>query len=283
VDAPIISIVSAISGTLLVSLVIDAGFPTATTTFWVIDPLTGQPAFTFAGEVPPTASLAGLSEDAEYELVAQSVDGATLSPPSSPIRISPVMWSGKLKNVITGCILFGAREYKLYNADTDALLDTAPYPCFVDAQVFGSELLAQQFNYRIKGFGPSDSDEGVTVEIDALFRTTKALCLVTGEMASPRGDGHYDWPMIFQYREEQRWPQDPAAIQRAYQVSYDVQAYPNYLGQWGVYLMQGAIVEMWNGKAQGPRNRLEIVVPATSTVAFVDLPQVARAWTPKRT
>lgn len=285
-DAPILSILSAIGGTLTVAFTIDPAFPAATTTFWIIDPATGQPAFpAFGPGVPPSIVIAGLSEDADYELVAQSFDAGsgTTSPPSAPIRISPIIWDGKLKNVIVADPRHDSREYKLYNEANDVELLSSLYPSFIDNQTFATERAAQEFSYRVRAFGPDNQEDGCVQEIVRVYRTFKALCLVTGEVSTPGGDGDYDWPVVFTYREEQRWPQDPDPVQRAYAIPYEVKAYPNYLGQWGVYLLQGARVEMWNGLAQGPRNRIEVVVPAAATVDFVDLPQVPRPHLPKRT
>ena len=284
-DGPTISLLTAIAGVLTFDISVDAGFPLAVTTFWVIDPATGQPAFgPFGPFSTPTGTVTGLDENRVYHIVAQSLDVAssTLSPPSLPIVVNPIVWDNKLKTVIVSDPKHGVRLYELRNKDTDAVIDTSIYPTFVDSQVFADEILAQDFNYTIAGLGTPDQ-EGETVEIVRRYRTLKAQCLVTGELATPGGSGGYNNPIIFRYSEGQTHPQDPAPVQRAYGIGHDVVAYVDYLGRWGVHLLQGALLEMWSSRAQAPRNRIEVIIPAVATVEFVDLAQVPRPVVPKRT
>lgn len=279
-DAPLISILSAVGGTLTLALAIDPLFPAATTTVWVIDPVTMQPVQTLTAQVPPTVVIAGLSTTQNFFIVAQTFDTgtSTLSPASLPVQVGPLNWAGVLKTVIHASPVVGAREYQLLDKTTKTVLQTSPYHQFVDDQVFADEEAAQLFEYEVHAV-IADKDD-CEVDIVAQFRTSMALALVYGVMTDP-GGAPYPWSMLFSYREIQRNPQDPPLVQTAVPVWHQIEVFPNYIGQWGAYLVQGARLEAKIFSAN--RKRVEFVVPVVPAVDFSTLPLVPRPFLPPQT
>lgn len=278
-DAPLISILSAVGGTLTLALAIDPLFPAATTTVWVIDPLTQQPVQTLTAQVPPNVVIAGLSTTQDYVVVAQTFDALsnTRSPASMPVTVGPLSWASVLKTVIHANPVVGAREYQLLNKDTQAVLQTHEYHQFIDDQAFADEEAAQLFNYQVCAVLDAKTEDAPVV---ARYRTSKALCLVRGTMTDP-GGAPYPWSMLFTYREIQRNPQDPPFIQNAVPIWHQIEVFPNYIGQWGAYLVQGARMEAKISSAN--RKRVEFIVPATSTADFHLLSLVPRPFLPPQT
>lgn len=278
-DAPLISILTAVGGTLTLALAIDPLFPAATTTVWVIDPVTMQPVQTLTAQVPPNVVIAGLSTTQDYVIVAQTFDtlSNTRSPASMPVTIGPLNWDAVLKTVIHANPKVGAREYQLINRDSGAILQTHEYHQFVDDQVFADEEEAQLFNYQVCAVFDDTTEE---VEIVSTYRTSKALTLVRGTLTDP-GGAPYPWSIIFSYREIQRNPQDPPFIQNAVPVWHQIEVFPNYIGQWGAYLVQGARLEAKVFSAN--RKRVEFIVPATPTADFHLLSLIPRPFLPPQT
>lgn len=282
-DPPTIALVSAVGGTATFTFTSDVGFPLAETTFWVLDPTTGAVLFEFGPFTPPTAVLTGLDETATYIVIAASIDPGTSTPsaPSLPVRIEPASWNAVLKTVIHYTPKYGARSYKLIGSASGATLVDHEYPVFVDTQVFADEAAAQSYQYECKA-AIDDSEQGC-VEVRR-YRTSKTLCLVTGEILEINGQAPLGLPEPIQFRLHNLSVPDTnrkryrRTVQRAYQSDFQVEAWPNYLGQWGVYLMSGSVVwaELWG-------RRIEFMVPFAATAELVDIAQVERTLLPKRT
>lgn len=283
---PVIALTSAPSGggTLTFAFTSDAGFPLATTTFFVLDPITGAALFEFPGLTPPTAILAGLNETAEYTIIATSFNAGTseISAPSLPVKIAPYTWSGAgLKNVIHANPQYGARSYQLLDQGSQAVLVDHAYPVFVDDQVFASEEAAQVIQYEVKAFVDQDPTGRTIVR---RYRTNKSLCLVTGEVLEINGDPGTGQPTPVNFRIWQGGVPDTnrarirRLAQRTFPNDFQVEAWPNYLGQWGAYLMSGTVV--W---AEIAGMRLEFMVPFAAMAELVDIPSTIRSIKPKRT
>lgn len=284
-DPPAISLTSATGGTATFTFTSDAGFPVAETTFWVLDPTTGALLFSFGPFTPPTAVLTGLDETASYVVIATSYDSGTtaVSAPSLPVRIDPLTWAGPgggLKNVIHFNPVYGARAYQLLDP-SEVVLVEHEYPIFVDAQVFASEEAAQSIEYSCKALVDT-SPQGTIA--NKRYRTNKTLCLITGEVLELNGQPPVGQPTPVQFRMHRLNVPDTnrtrrrREVQRTYQTDFQVEAWPNYLGQWGVYLMSGGVV--W---AEVGDRRIEFMVPFASTAEMVDITQIERSILPKRT
>jgi hypothetical protein len=283
---PVISLTSAVGGTATFTFTSDPGFPFADTTFWVLDPITGAVLFSFGPFSPPTAALPGLSVTATYTIIATTFDSGTsdFSAPSLPVTIAPQTWAGPgggFKNVIHFSPKYGARSYQLIDQLSQAVLVDHPYPVFVDTQVFATEEAAQIFQYECKAV-INDTPQGVT-EVRR-YRTDKTLCLVTGEVLELNGEPPIGQPTPVQFRmnrlnvPDTNRPRRRREVQRAYQTDFQVEAWPNYLGQWGAYLMSGSVVWVEIGD-----RRIEFAVPFSTTEELVDIAQIERSILPKRT
>jgi len=283
---PTISLTSATGGTATFTFTSDGGFPSAETTFWLLDPTSGAVLLSFGPFTPPTAALPGLDETATYVVIATSFDSGTsdVSAPSLPVTITPQTWagpSGGLKNVIHTSPKAGARSYQLIDQGSQAVLVDHPYPVFVDTRVFASEELAQEATYEVKALG-GENPGGCTIV--RLYRTNKTLCLVTGEVLELNGEPPTVQPTPVEFRmhrlnvPDTNRPRRRREVQRAYQTDFQVEAWPNYLGQWGAYLMSGSVI--W---AEIGDRRIEFMVPFSTTAELVDITQTERSIIPKRT
>lgn len=273
--SPIISLISAIGTTATFSFTAD---PLATeTVFYLLDPVTGLPLLTFPSQVIPTATLVGLDPTLAYDVIAVSFTnpGPTdLSPPSLSVPIRPESWQGALKNVIIAEPIFGARYYEIRNLLTNAVLQTnSKYPCFVDNQVFLTELEATNFNYAVFAY-TSDSDVPQCLQIVERYRTNKALCLIYGQMNQISSYPGWPKPIRFYPKGYRVQP----IVQRSFQINRDVMAYANYIGEWGVFLMSNSIIA-----CNFDDKLFEFVVPFAASAELVTLPLVNRSLAPKNT
>lgn len=271
---PVISILSAAGTTLTVAFTADA--LATETVFYLLNPTTGAVLMTSAGHTPPQAVIAGLTPQTPYDVVAVSYTNpgpSDLSPPSLTKQVRAASWDGALKNVIVAEPVFGARAYDLYNAAGTALLQSAsPYPTFVDDQVFASEQLAVREQYLVKAY--VDETTPSETQIVKRFRTTRALCLVYGDMAMMTG--YPGWPSKIAFRPKPYRVQP--FVQQTLPIFWDAYAFPNYLGQWGAHLMSGTVVEVnFFDKI------FEFIVPFAAQAALTSLSLVDRSLAVKNT
>jgi len=283
-EAPIIALTSAVagSGDLGFSFTSDPGFPLAETTFFVMDPATSAVVATFPGNLPPTVILSGINETQTYVVSAVSYDAGTaqISAPSLPVVIEPFTWNGGIKTIIHATPFPEARTYRLENGNGVVLVDH-PYPVFVDSTVYSTEEEAANETYHVFAEAPRNT---ATQTIVRRYRTRKSLCLVTGEALEPNGDPAVGRPTPVNFRMMQGMvpdtnkPRARVMPQRTFIQDFQIEAWPNFLGQWGAYLMSGAV--MWFESAS---HRLEFMVPFASTANILDIPHVVRSLRPKRT
>lgn len=270
---PVISVLSAAGTTLTVAFTQD---PLATdTTFYLLDPLTGAVLLTSAGHTAPTAVIPGLTPTTAYDVVAVSFTnpGMTdLSPPSLSKPLRPDNWDGTLKTIVQLEPVHGALTYDLCGGNPAATLQNSPYPSFVDSQVFATEAEAQAYQYGGQVYIDSTSATGT--KIVKRYRTVKAVCLVTGEMANLGAYGGWPEKVVFRHKPYRVQP----FVQQALPLFWDAYAYPNYRGQWGTHLICGAVVEV-----NFFDKLFEFVVPFSAQVELVNLPLVDRSLAVKNT
>lgn len=270
---PVISLLSATGTTLTVSFTAD---PLATdTTFYLMDPATGNVLMTSAGHVTPTAVIAGLTPQTAYDVVAVSFTNpgpSDFSPPSLSKPLRPSSWTGVYKTVVVGAPVHNARSYDLCDGTGAVLVAGSPCPSFVDTQVFADEAAAAAATYIIKAYrDTSTPEEG---NIAKRFRTTLALCRIDGSMAHM--NAYPGWPEKIVARPKPYRVQP--IVQRTFQIFWDVYAYPNYIGQWGMHLVCGTVVEI-----KFFDKIFEFVVPFAAQAELVDLPLVDRSLAVKNT
>jgi hypothetical protein len=268
-NPPEISILSLSGTTATLALAQDPA--AVSTTIYLLDPATGTVLETFPGEMPPTAVLAGLDPNQAYEVVAVSTDGVDMSPPSLTRHIRPGTWEGDLKNLVVAEPRPNTRYYELYDRLGGLLDGPTPYHWLLDTRAFATEQDAQNVEYEVKAFDQNGDQVFIP---NKRFRTNRALCLITGSMN--RIHGAPGWPhQVIARPKGYRVQPTP---QRSLQVSGDVVAYPNYLGEWGMYLVSGTVIEI-----NFFDKLFEFVVPFTAQAALLDLPLVERSLAVKNT
>lgn len=271
---PVIGLLSASGTTLTVAFTADV--LATETTFYLLDPQTGAVLLESTGHTPPAAVIPGLNPMTAYDVVAVSYvnPGLTdVSPPSLTRQVRPSSWDGVLKNVVVADPVIGARAYDLYDDTGSVLLQSgSPYPTFVDDQVFASEQLAVHQRYLVKAHA-LEAQPGET-KVVKRYRTTKALCLVHGSMTTMTGFSGWPSKLVLRPKPYRVQPM----LQDALPIFRDVNAYPNYLGQWGVHLVCGTVVEI-----NFFDKLFEFVVPFTAQAELTTLNLVDRSLAVKNT
>lgn len=287
-EAPVINLVTAdaTTGTVTVDFSSDPLFPAATTTFYLLDPITKAVVLVVPGQTPIAATLGpAIPVNAPYEISAITYDVATLtfSPPAVAFSLLASGWDSTPKTIVVCDAVQNADFYRLYATTPPltaaVLVDTSDVHWAMDSTVYVDEDEAASVTYRMVAVIGGNEGAGRVV---SRTRTTARMCLVTGSMTQVDAGVWVDTvvlikPRFTAVRQTLQQLRVPEFVQGRHLTHEPLAVFANAAGKWGCYLLQGANVDIEIPLAY---LRAEFTVPNTSTADLSAIPLVQRPYMP---
>jgi len=273
------------TGTITITFSQDPAYPSATTTFTLIDPTTQIVVATVAGVAPTSAVFGpGIATTQPYIITAVTYDvGSTDFAAGAPITLLESGWDDTPKTVLICDAIRDATLYTWYAASAGsprAAIGTSDVHTFLDSTSYASETIAATASYDVEVTSQGNPSGS---RITSRWRTNARLCLLTGSVVEVSSIADREAAVEIRYKlrgiknSVLRQLEIPPYTQGRMVYVHALRAHTNAYGKWGMYLLQEAVAEIMIQKAVW---MAEFSVPTQSEVDITALPVVPRVFRP---